>query len=352
MYKKIAFVLLALILIIIAFTARFYLSNTAFTEDSKYLYIHTGHIDKETIMKTLVENKFLKNPGSFAFLAGQMNIWPQARPGRYKIVKNMSLLDIARVIRNGRQEPLNLVITKVRTKEQLASLIGKKFETDSLSIINYLNNPDTLKKYGLDTTTIMTMVFPDTYAYLWTASPEDFFKKLYAQYNKIWTDERRQKAEALGLTPTSAYILASIVEEETNANEEKGMIASVYLNRLSRGMNLGADPTIKFALRDFGLTRIYHKHLAYESPYNTYRNKGLPPGPICTPSLKTLDHTLDAPKTNYLFFVANKDFSQKHVFTETYSDHLKYAREYQKELTRLQKLKKQTAKEEISAPHD
>src|SRR5690606_37360257 len=139
--------------------------------------------------------------------------------------------------------------------------------------------------------------------------------KLFRQYEKVWNTERKSKAEALGLDPTTTYILASIIEEETNDNKEKGLMASVYLNRLARGMHLGADPTVKFALRDFGLKRIYAKHLATESPYNTYRNKGLPPGPICTPSLRTVDEVLNSPKTDYLFFVAKKDFSQGHVFT-------------------------------------
>jgi len=211
----------------------------------------------------------------------------------------------------------------------------------------FLNNKDILKKYQLDSNTVMTTVFPNTYTYLWTTSTPGIFKKLIAENKKVWNDERKKKADSLGLTPTSAYILASIIEEETNNNNEKGLIASVYLNRMAKNMNLGADPTVKFALRNFTLKRIYEKHLTVESPYNTYRVKGLPPGPICTPSINTLDQVLNAPKTDYLFFVAKKDFTEGHVFTSNYQEHLKYAREYQQALNTQEQQKQKTAREEI-----
>jgi UPF0755 protein len=258
----------------------------------------------------------------------------------------MSLLQIARMLRNGRQVPVNLVITKLRTKENLAALVGKKFETDSAAFDSFLGNNDSLKAFGLDTNTVMTAVFPNTYTYLWTTKPSGIFKKLFAEYKKVWNDERVRKAESQGLNPTTAYILASIIEEETTYDPDKGLMASVYINRLAKNINLGADPTVKFALRNFALKRIYEKHLAVESPYNTYRNKGLPPGPICTPSLKTLDDVLNAPKTDYLFFVAKKDFSQGHVFTSNYREHLKYAREYRQALDNEEK-KRRSATEDI-----
>jgi UPF0755 protein len=193
----------------------------------------------------------------------------------------------------------------------------------------------------------MTAVFPNTYTYLWTTNTSGIFKKLIAEHRKVWNEERKRKAEQLGLSPTNAYILASIIEEETTNNNEKGLIASVYLNRLSKNMSLGADPTVKFALRNFALKRIYEKHLAVESPYNTYRKKGLPPGPICTPSVATLDQVLNSPKTDYLFFVAKKDFTEGHVFTSKYQEHLKYAREYQQALNTQEQLKQKSAREEI-----
>jgi UPF0755 protein len=345
MLKKFLFVLLGIALIVMLIVGRFLLSNTTFDEKSKFLYIATGHANKDEVVQTIRNGNFVRNPGSFAFLASQMDVWKTIRPGKYEIKNGMSLFEIARMLRNGRQTPVNLVITKLRTKENLAALIGKRFEADSATFEAFLNNNDSLKPFGLDTNTVMTAVFPNTYTYLWTTQPSGIFKKLFAEYKKIWTDERIRKAESQGLTPTTAYILASIIEEETTYDPDKGLMASVYINRLTRNINLGADPTVKFALRNFALKRIYEKHLAVESPYNTYRNKGLPPGPICTPSLKTLDDVLNAPKTDYLFFVAKKDFSQGHVFTSNYREHLKYAREYRQALDNEEK-KRRTATED------
>src|SRR5688572_3931619 len=252
-------VLIVLAVVIIAIVGRFFFSNTPFDEKSKFLYIHTGHVTKNDVMKTVREDNLVSNPGSFEMIATQMDVWPSLRAGRYEVKNGMSLFELSRMLRNGRQSPVNLVITKIRTKENLASLIGRKFEADSAAVMSFLNNRDTLKKYELDTNTVMTAVFPNTYTYLWTTNTTGIFKKLFAEYKKVWNEERRKKADSLGLTPTSAYILASIIEEETNNNNEKGLIASVYLNRISKNMNLGADPTVKFALRNFALKRIYEK---------------------------------------------------------------------------------------------
>lgn len=347
MLKKTLVGLALLFLVALIIAVRFFFSNTPFHERSRFLYIRTGHATQQEVIDSLEAGHLIRNPVSFSFLATQMDVWKKIRPGKYEIAKGMGLFDIARALRNGRQAPVNLVITKLRTKENLAALIGKKFEADSLEAIAYLNNADTLRKYQLDTSTVMTAIFPNTYTYLWTTPTTGIFRKLFSEYKKIWTTERRQKADSLGLSQTQAYILASIIEEETNNDDEKGLIASVYLNRLARNMNLGADPTIKFALRNFSLTRIYEKHLAIESPYNTYRYKGLPPGPICTPSLATLDHVLNAPKTDYLFFVAKKDFTNAHVFTTNYQDHLKYAREYQQALNSAELQKQQSSRQQV-----
>ena len=345
MVRKIVLALLGIIILAGLFVGwRFFMSNTPFSQKSKFLYIRTGHATHQDLINTIRTDTLLSNPGSFELIAGWMDVWEKLSPGKYEIKNGTSLFDLARILRNGRQSPVNLIITKLRTKEDLASLIGIKFECDSASVIAYMNNPDTLRTYGLDTNTIMTSVFPNTYTYFWNSEPQTIFKKIFAEHSRIWTEERKALAAERGLTPASAYTLASIVEEETNANDEKGNIASVYRNRISKGMRLGADPTVKFALRDFGLKRIYEKHLAVNSPYNTYRNYGLPPGPICTPSLRTLDEVLHSPNTNYLFFVAKSDLSGKHLFTETYTDHLKYAKEYQKALDSLL-VKKRNASE-------
>lgn len=343
---------LLLILVSVILCAGIYLGwkflgpATGFKGDVKYVYIPSHQPTKEKILHLLQRDSIVKSPGSFAWLAGRLDYWQSVKPGKYKIESGNSILHIVRLLRNGQQTPVNLVITKLRTKEDFASLVGRRFEPDSLQFIRFLNNPDSLAKYKLDTNTVMTAVFPDTYTYFWNITPGKIFTKLINQYENFWTPARKEKAKERGLNPQTAYILASIVEEETNKPDEKGNIASVYLNRRDIGMRLGADPTVKFALKDFSLKRIYHKHLSVESPYNTYRVTGLPPGPICTPSAKTIDAVLQSPKTDYLYFVAKSDFSGYHTFAKNYADHLKYAKEYQEALNSYMERKK-TSNDEI-----
>lgn len=336
MLKKI----LAIVFVVLLFTALliawiFFLPGTQVDSRSRFLYVHTGATSRSAVMQTIQDSTLLKHPAAFGWLADLTNVWGKLHPGKYELKKGMSLFQLARNLRNNQQAPVDLIITKLRTREQFAGLVGRKFETDSAQMLSYLTGNE-IKQYGFDSNTVMSGVIPDTYTYTWTASPNTIFEKLYAQYRKIWNEERKAKAAALGITPTQANIVASIIEEETNKDEDKPLMASVYFNRLKKGIRLGADPTVKFALKNFELRRIYQKHLLTDSPYNTYRYSGLPPGPICTPSLKTLDAVLNAPNTNYLYFVAKSDFSQRHVFTETYAEHLKYARQYQDALNRLQ----------------
>ncbi len=313
---------------------------TTFEEDKATLYIRTNAATRQAVTDSLEKNGVIKNRTAFEWLAGRMNYWENIKPGMYEIKKGSNLLAIIRQLRNGKQTPVNLVLRKMRLKEDLARLTGGKFEFDSTEMINYLNNNSYLNQEGIDTGTIMFYVLPDTYTYFWNSTPEKVFEKLVQENEKFWNEERIQKAQSKNLTPVQAHIVASIVEEETNADSEKGEVASVYLNRVRIGMPLQADPTVKFALRDFGLKRIYHTHLQASSPYNTYRNKGLPPGPISTPSRKTIDAVLDAPKTNYLYFVASPKLDGTHDFSATYDEHLKKARLYQKELNRLDSVRK------------
>jgi UPF0755 protein len=345
MIRKTLLVLLVLVFVSALFVGwRFFMPATSFDEKAKFLYIRTGEANELSVLKSL--DTLIDHPGSFRFLANRAEVWENLGPGKYEIKKGTSLWRLAKILRNRQQSAVNLVITKIRTKENFASLVGRKFESDSLAVINYMNNQDTLKHYGLDSNTIMTAVFPNTYTYFWNSTPTIIFRKLFAEYKTVWNEERKEKASKIGLTPTESYILASIVEEETNAKDEKDTMASVYRNRLKNSIRLGADPTVKFALRDFSLKRIYEKHLAVVSPYNTYRNFGLPPGPICTPSLETLDEVLNSPETEYLYFVAKPDLSGKHLFAKNYNDHLKYAKMYRKTLDSLQRLR-QASKEDL-----
>lgn len=333
--KKFVLALLAIIILIGLFTGwKLFGPATYFNAPIKYLYIPSNNASKESLLSQLEKDSMVRSTGSFSWLANRMDYWKQVKPGKYKITAGNSVFTIIRLLRNGHQSPVNLVITKIRTKEDLASLTGRKFECDSLSMIDFLNDTDSLAAYQLDSNTVMTAVFPNTYTFFWNTTPGKIFNKLIRQYNTFWTGERRRLATSKGLTPQTAYILASIIEEETNKNDEKGNIASVYLNRMKKGMRLGADPTVKFALRDFSLKRIYNKHLSVESPYNTYKITGLPPGPICTPSSNTIEAVLNSPTTDYLYFVAKSDFSGYHSFASTYEEHLKFAKEYQAALNK------------------
>ena len=323
-------VLLILLFAVMAYWF-FFSSATSFSEKSKYFLIRdTG---KEQVLDALEKSGTIKHSGAFALLGSAMDIWKKIRPGKYEIKKGDNLVTIARMLKNGKQAEIKLVITGVRIKENLARLISRNFEADSSEVMQFLNSNDSLKPFSVDTNTVFTLIIPDTYLFYWNTPLATIFKRLSDYKNIFWKKNNRlEKAKALGLTPEEAYILASIVEEETNYASDKYKIASVYLNRLNKSMPLQACPTIKYAMRDFTLTRIYDKYLFNPSPYNTYRRKGLPPGPIFTPSAKTIDIVLDAPKTDYLFFVAKSDFSGYHHFSSDYKEHSQYAKEYQKAL--------------------
>jgi UPF0755 protein len=305
-------------------------SATGFESPKETLYIRSNATTKQAVMDSLKARKIITNETAFEFLANRLHYWQNIKPGRYDIKKGSSLLSIVRMLRNGRQTDVNLVITKLRTKEDFARLVGMKFECDSTQMLNFLNSPDSLKNFDATPEVSMWNLIPDTYTYHWNSSPTQVYQKIYNESKRFWNSDRKLKAQMIGLSPLEAYTLASIIEEETPNNEEKDTIASVYLNRLKAGMPLQADPTLKFAVRDFALKVIAGDILNTESPYNTYRNKGLPPGPICTPSRITIDAVLSPATTPYFYFVAKRSL-KGHLFSTTYEEHQKKAAAYQAE---------------------
>ena len=331
--KKIIGTIIFLLIIIAAFAAWQLFGPTIKSPEKKYFYIPTGE-NYEGVKTGLIKHKIISGKTWFD-LVSKVFKYKTVKPGRFEIKRGMNLFALVKMLKNGSQSPVKLVITKLRTKEDFAGKAGNMFECDSAQIINFLNSDDSLKKYELDSNTAMAAVMPFTYTINWNTTPGKIFQKFFVAYKNFWTAERKQKAESIGLRPLQVSILASIIEEETNNKSDKQKIASVYINRMAKGMPLQADPTIKFALNNFELKRIYEKYLEIESPYNTYRNKGLPPGPICTPSIETLDAVLDAPKTDYLYFVANSNLDGSSIFTNNYNDHIKYARIYQQALNKL-----------------
>lgn len=334
MKKKIIGAILLILLLTGAFFAWKFFGPAVKVHDkeNEFLYIKTGATPSD-VREALIRQKFLNGTAWFN-MAARMLKYNTIKPGRYKMDAGMSVVNLVRMLRNGNQTPVKFVITKLRTKENLASRLGQAFEADSLQFINFFNSADSLKEFGLDSNTVMVAAMPYSYSIKWNTTPRNIFREFHASYAKFWTSERKQKASEHGLTPEKASILASIIDEETRAPSDKPLITSVYLNRINKGMPLQADPTIKFAMKNFELRRIYNNYLQISSPYNTYINKGLPPGPICTPQLETIDAVLDSPKTDYIYFVASAAFDGTHTFTSNYSDHMKYARLYQQELNK------------------
>jgi UPF0755 protein len=291
---------------------------------------------------TLVAKKIILDKPSFLVLAKILNVEAKIKPGKYLVKKNTSLLTIVRMLRNRQQATVNFVLNKVRTRGELSRLVGNTLSMDSATAAAFFNNNDSLAPFGVDTTQLLTLFIPNTYTMYWSTSLPKLMQKMKEQEAQFWNaNDRRAKATSIGMSQQEVYTLASIVDEETNYTSDKSLIASVYQNRLKKNMLLQACPTIKFAMQDFTITRIYEKYLSTPSLYNTYKNKGLPPGPICTPNPKTIDLVLNAPKTDYLYFVAKADFSGYHHFSATYEEHNKFAKEYQQKLDAyLQKKKR------------
>lgn len=339
MGKKI-FLLCILIVVITSLLLSWFLlgPTTGFSESNATIYIKSKSANKKYVIEELTNKNIIKSVFLFEIVADKFNYWSHIQPGKYIIPKGSSIFYILKKLRFGRQNAVNLVVNKFRTKEAFAKFISKNLEPDSSIVMQFLNNEDSLKLFSTDTTDVFTIIIPDSYSCYWNLSVGSLMRKLYANHQQFWNSERIVKAEKIGLSEKEVYILSSIIEEESNKNEDKPIIASVYLNRLRKNMRLSADPTIKFSLRNFGLKRIMEKHIneSASSSFNTYTHYGLPPGPICIPQVKTIDAVLDAANTDYLFFCAKPDFSGLHNFASNEKDHFNNAKIYRKFLDSLQ----------------
>jgi len=298
-----------------------------------YMYIPTG-ATLEDVVSLLYENNYIINRNSFEWLAEKKNYRNHIYPGRYKLTNGMSNNKLLDLLRSGKQEPVKVVFNNVRTKEQLAGKIAKQIEADSISIMRLLKDKDFIGKYDLNIATISCIFLPNTYEFWWNTSAEKFIDRMNNEYKKFWNEKRLSKAKVLNLTKEDVVTIASIVDEETYKKDEMDDIAGVYINRLRKRMPLQADPTIKFALGDFTVKRILKKHLDIDSPYNTYKFYGLPPGPISIPSIDAIDAVLNYKEHDYLYFCASADFSGYHVFAKTLSQHNVNARAYQRALNK------------------
>jgi UPF0755 protein len=297
----------------------------------RIILIPTGS-SYEQVMDTIESKLVIKNRKAFDWLARKKKYPLLIKPGRYLIDNNQSYNSLINLLRSGKQSPVKLTFSNVVTLNQIAGRIGKQLEADSLQIISFLSDDSNYNKDGFNKGNIVSLFIPNTYEFYWNTDSKGLYTRMLKEYRLFWNDKRLLKAKEIGLNQKEVSILASIIDDEAAKSDEKPRIAGVYLNRLKRGIPLQADPTIIFALNDNSVTRVLKKDLLVDSPYNTYKHSGLPPGPIGCATIDGIDAVLNAEIHDYLFFAARPDFSGYHNFSRTLSEHNRYALLYQKEL--------------------
>ena len=323
--------ILICLLLIVSVLYYFFFCSLSNNSETSYLYVD----DDDNIDSILVKMKPIATPHGFtgfSTLLRHTGTEENIHTGRYAIEEGDGAVSLFRRLRNGMQTPVHLTIPTVRTMDKMAAHIGEKMMIDSALVIAALTDGERCRELGYDTLTIPALFIPNTYDVYWNISLDKFLERMKKENDTFWNEERTEKASRLKLTPTEVVILASIIDEETSNDGEKPMIAGMYYNRLQNDMPLQADPTIKFAIGDFSLKRIYHNMLFINSPYNTYKNTGLPPGPIRVPTIAGIDAVLNMVHHNYLYMCAKEDFSGTHRFAQTYQEHLKNAERYSQAL--------------------
>jgi UPF0755 protein len=329
------FLIIALILCAAGGATVLYLYKTPALRIGSAQYVKLNDGDGlEDLINKLEAECGLKYPAAFRVVAKRMNLERWMKRGRYSVNANMTIVDVVRIFRAGKMQTVDLVIRPLGTLEAFAEKCGEKLEPDAQDYMFLLNDSAFLDSMGFTRQTVYALLIPDTYNVYWHTQADELLKKLHKEYLIYWNDGRKQKAADCGLTPVEVATLASIVDKETNKKDEMPMVAGMYLNRLRIGMRLQADPTVKFALNQPGLRRILNGHLLVQSPYNTYMNEGLPPGPIGIPSKQAMQAILDHADHNYLFMCAKEDFSGYHAFAIDYKTHQLNARRYQAALDR------------------
>ncbi|MDP4210664.1 MAG: endolytic transglycosylase MltG [Bacteroidota bacterium] len=314
---------------------RFYQPNvhTEQQQGQKFLYIHTG-AKFEQVISALEQCNCISDLKSFEWLAVKMDYPSHVKPGKYQLKNGMNNRELLKMLRAGRQAPVKLVVRNRRFKRDLIQDIAKQLEADTTSLTKLLNDDLFLSNYGFNAKTVPAIFIPNTYEIYWNTSAKQFVERMAKEYKLFWNENRMKRCAKIGMGQVEVSILASIIEEETQKNDEKRVIAGVYINRLNKDMLLQADPTVRYAWGDFSIKRILGKYLTVNSPYNTYKYKGLPPGPICIPSISTIDAVLNYQKHNYIYFCAKEDFSGYHNFAQTQEQHLRNAHIYQQALNR------------------
>ena len=298
------------------------------TEESS-LYIYPN-ADYQAVADSIMPK--VRYPWAYRLYARRLNLPETFKPGHYRLTPDMSTVAVVRAVKLGLQTPVQVAINNARIPAHLAAKLARQIAADSTAIADALYSKQLAAEVGFDSLTLFSMFIPDNYEFYWTVTPEDLVRRMRREYDAYWTAERDAKRKRSGLSRLQVMTLASIVYEETRAVDEMARIAGVYVNRLRKGIPLQADPTVKYAMQDVKLRRILNKHLKYQSPYNTYVNKGLPPSPIAMPSKDAIEAVLDFEEHEYIFFCARPTFDGHHNFARTYAEHLANARAYTREL--------------------
>lgn len=287
------------------------------------------------VIDSLKKHEIIIDYKAFDWVAKRKKYASSIKPGKYLLDKGLNTNEILNMLKSGNQIPVLVTFNNLRFIEELAGAVSKYIEPDSTELIQKFNDPAIQEKYGFNKSTFHCMFIPNTYEFYWTTTSDQFLERMSMEYRRFWNETRMNKAIELGLTPEEVMTVASIVQEETNKKDEKPVVAGLYLNRIKRGMPLQADPTVKFALGNFRIKRILNSHLAIDSPYNTYKYAGLPPGPIDFPEISSIESVLNAAHTQYIYMCARQDFSGYHNFAKNLSAHNANARKYKAALDSL-----------------
>jgi UPF0755 protein len=290
----------------------------------------------EQVIDSLKKHNIILNYKAFAWVANRKSYATAIKPGKYLLDKGLNTNEILNMLKSGNQQPVNVTFNNLRFIEELAGDVSKYIQPDSLELLTKFRDPAIHEKYGFTESTFHCLFIPNTYEFYWTTTADQFLERMAMEYARFWNETRKNKAAELGLTPEEVMTVASIVQEESNKKDEKPIIAGLYLNRIKRGMPLQADPTVKFALGNFHIKRVLNSHLSIDSPYNTYKYPGLPPGPINFPEISSIEAVLNAAKTPYIYMCARQDFSGYHNFSKNLSAHNENARKYKAALDSMQ----------------
>lgn len=323
-----------MILVVVVFQKyqNIFTANVEIDNDYEFLYIPSGSTFDE-VLNIMENHQMLINKKSFTWVAEKKGYSSSVKAGRYRITNGMSNNELVNMLRAGNQEPVMLVFNNIRTLAHLAGKVAQYIEPDSAELFAHLSDIQLPAKYGFSNQSFPAMFIPETYEFFWSSTPLDFTDRMAKEYENFW-EKRDRKLAKLEMTREEVSTLASIVDEETLHDDENKKVAGLYVNRLESGMPLQADPTLKFALGDFTRKRILNEDKLIDSPYNTYKNKGLPPGPIIIPSVSAIDGVLDHEIHNFIFMCAKSDFSGYHSFARTLRQHNKNAAEYQRALNK------------------